>query len=46
MKKKAIVRMTCYALVTIDEDIVGNQELEDIESIEDIEEFEVLEERG
>ena len=33
MKKKAIVRMTCYALVTIDEDIVGNQELEDIESI-------------
>ena len=46
MRKKALVRMTCYALVSINEDIVGNQELEDVESIEDIEEFEVLEERG
>lgn len=46
MRKKALVRMICYALVSINEDIVGNQELEDVESIEDIEEFEVLEERG
>lgn len=46
MKKKALVKMTCYAIVYIDEDIVGNQEIDDVESIQDILEFEVVEERG
>lgn len=41
MKKKAKVKMTCYAIVDIDEDVTGNQTIEDIQEILDIDEFEV-----
>lgn len=41
MKKRVKVKMTCYATVIIDEDITGNQEIEDVEDILDIDEFEV-----
>lgn len=41
MKKKAKVKMTCWAIVDIDEDVTGNQTIEDIADILDIDEFEV-----
>ena len=41
-KKQVRVKMTCYATVTIDEDMVGNQVIEYVNGIEDIEEFEVV----
>ena len=44
MKKKVKVKMCCTAIVYINEDINGNQEIEDVEDILDIEEFEVIEE--
>lgn len=41
MKKKAKVKMICYAIVDIDEDSAGNQTIQDIQDILDIGEFEV-----
>lgn len=40
VKKQIRVKMTCYATVTIDEDINGNQVIEDVNDIEEVEEFE------
>lgn len=42
MKKKVKVKMSCTAWVYITEDILGNQEIEDVETVEDIDEFEVI----
>lgn len=36
--------MTCWAIVVIDEDVTGNQTIDDIGDILDIDEFEVKEE--
>lgn len=44
MKKKVKVKMSCTAIVYINEDISGDQEIEDVDDILDIEEFEVIEE--
>lgn len=41
MKKKAKVKMTCWAIVDIDEDVTGSQIIENIDDILDIDEFEV-----
>lgn len=41
MKKRVKVKMTCYAIVDMDEDVEGNQSIEDIQDILDIDEFEV-----
>lgn len=43
MKKKAKVKTTVIAYVWINEDIQGNQEIEDFEDIDDVLEFEVIE---
>ena len=43
MKKKVKVKTTVIACVWINEDVQGNQEIEDFEDIEDILEFEVIE---
>lgn len=44
MKKKAIVKATIIAEVCINEDIQGNQEINDYEDIRDTLEFEVIQE--
>ena len=41
MKKKVKVKMTCWAIVEIDEDVIGNQTIEDIHDILDIDDFQV-----
>lgn len=41
MTKRAKVKMICYAIVDIHEDVTGNQEIEEVEEVMDIEEFEV-----
>jgi hypothetical protein len=41
MKKEAEIKMACYALINTDEDITGNQIIEDIKDLLDIDEFEV-----
>ena len=43
MRHKAIVKMSCTAIVCIHEDATGNQEIEEVEDVDDIDEFEVLE---
>lgn len=43
MKKRAKVKMTCWALVELDEDAAGNQDIMDILDVYDIDEFEVVE---
>lgn len=42
MKRKVKVKMSCTAIVYINEDVVGNQEIEDVEDVLDIDEFEVV----
>ena len=44
MKKKARVKMYCTATVYINEDINGNQEIEEVEDVDDVIEFEVTSE--
>jgi len=44
MLKKVKVRMTCIATVYINEDIQGNQEVDEMDDLIDIEDFEVIEE--
>ena len=41
MKKEAEIKMACYILINTDEDITGNQIIEDIKDLLDIDEFEV-----
>lgn len=43
MKKKVRVKMCCTATVYINEDILGNCEIEDVEDIGDIDDFEIIE---
>jgi hypothetical protein len=43
MKKKVKVKATVIAEVWINEDVQGNQEIEDFEDIQDTLEFEVIE---
>jgi len=42
MKKKVKVKMSCTATVIINEDVVGNQEIEEVEDVDDIDDFEVI----
>ena len=42
MKRKVKVEATIIAYVWMNEDVQGNQEIEDFEDIEDILEFEVI----
>lgn len=42
MKKKVKVKMSCTAYVIVNEDVLGNMEIEDVEDIEDIDDFEVI----
>ncbi len=44
MKKRVKVKTTVIAYVWINEDVQGNQEIEDFEDIQDTLEFEVIEE--
>ena len=41
MKKEAEIKMACYSIISTDEDITGNQTIEDIKDILDIDDFEV-----
>lgn len=41
MQKEAEIKMACYTLINTDEDITGNQIIEDIKDLLDIDEFEV-----
>ena len=41
MKKEAEIKMARYILINTDEDITGNQIIEDIKDLLDIDEFEV-----
>ena len=42
MKRKAKVKMSCTAIVYINESVNGDQEIEDVEDVLDIDEFEVV----
>lgn len=42
MKRKMKVKMSCTATVYVNEDVNGNQEIEEVEEVTDIDEFEVV----
>lgn len=44
LKKRVKVTMACTAILIIDEDTQGNQDIEDIEEVIDVDEFEVINE--
>lgn len=44
MKKKVKVKALVIAEVWINEDVVGNQEIDDFDDIDDVLEFEIIEE--
>ncbi len=43
MKRRAKIKMTCIAYVTVNEDANGNVEVEDVEDVDDIDDVEVIE---
>lgn len=46
MKYKAIIKATTTMVVLIDEDINGNQEVEEVGEVMDIDDFEVIDKIG